>query len=139
MAPVAFKAFILACVQTKIHPFRIGQTLSDHPRSVGYHLSDGTLKINGKREKYTTALDLGAWDLSRAKLNEFTENLAKGGFAAFYREGPKWKGGEHIHAIFAGLPMKSQLRGQIRQWESKRRLERKKSYAWQRKWRRFWR
>jgi len=41
MAPLAFGGYIRACTNAGIHPFRIGQTIGDHPRSVGYHKRDG--------------------------------------------------------------------------------------------------
>ena len=134
MAPVAFKAFLQACNAAKVNPNRIGQTLGDHPRSKGYHLRDGTLG----GEDYCAALDLGVNDLTPSKRAEFLEAMARCGFAAWYRSGPKWKGGEHVHAVYAGLPMKAQLQGQVRLWNSERRGRQQKPLKWQKSWRRFW-
>jgi hypothetical protein len=113
MAPVAFAAYVRACNNAQIHPFRIGQTIGDHPRSVGYHKRDGVILVNGQKEEYCAAIDLGTWDLEDARINRFVRELGKQGFAAWYRHGPNWKNGEHIHAIYAFLPMKRQLRGQV--------------------------
>jgi hypothetical protein len=139
MHPVAFGAFVRACDNTGIHPWRIGQTLGDHPRSVGYHKRDGVATLNGERIEYSAAVDLGTWDLDEARIKRFVEALAQQGFAAFYRSGPKWQGNEHIHAIYALLPMKVQLRRQVRQFLRERRAQGKPHLAWREKLRRQWR
>ncbi len=134
MAPVAFHAFLQACNAAHVHPFRIFQTVGDAPRSKGYHLRDGTL--NG--EDYTAAADIGVDDLSPHKRAELLEALARVGFIAWYRSGPKWKDDEHVHAVYAGLPMKPQLQEQVRLWNRERRQSGKKELRWQKSWRRFW-
>ena len=133
MAPAAFEGFVRACYLAKVHPRRIGQTIGDHPRSVGYHLRDGTINYRGEKLDYSAAVDIGTQDLTRAQIDKLLEELARQGFAAFYREGGKWKGVEHIHAIYAPLELKPQLRGQLRQWAHKRRRERKPVYPWQKR------
>ena len=133
MAPAAFDGFMRACLGAKVHPRRIGQTIGDHPRSVGYHLRDGTLDYRGEKLDYSAAVDIGTQDLTRAQIDKLLEELARQGFAAFYREKGKWKGVEHIHAIYAPLEMKPQLRGQLREWARKRRRERKPVYGWQKR------
>jgi hypothetical protein len=135
MAPVAFKAFLQGCNAAHVHPFRISQTLGNYPRSKGYHLRDGTL--NG--EAYSAALDLGVDDLRPHKRAELLEALARVGFAAWYRSGPKWKNDEHIHAVYAGLPMKPKLQSQVRLWNRERRAKGREALRWQRSWRCFWR
>jgi hypothetical protein len=60
MAPQAFAAFMRACNRMKVSPYRIGQTIGNHPRSVGYHQRDGVLKVNGQNIDYCAAVDLGA-------------------------------------------------------------------------------
>lgn len=133
MAPAAFDGFKRACYRAKVQPRRIGQTIGDHPKSVGYHHRDGVVKYRGKKLDYTAAVDIGTQDLSRAQINRLLESLASQGFAAFYREKGHWKGGEHIHAIYAPLKMKPQLRGQLQEWASKRRRTKKRVYNWQRR------
>lgn len=128
-----------ACNNAGIHPWRIGQTLGDHPRSVGYHKRDGVAMLRGQRIEYSAAVDLGTWDLDEARIKRFLEALAQQGFAAFYRSGGKWKGNEHIHAIYALLPMKVQLRGQVRQYLRERRIQGKPRLKWEPKLRRQWR
>jgi hypothetical protein len=139
MHPAAFGAFIRACNNAGIHPWRIGQTLGDHPRSVGYHKRDGVTTLRGERIEYSAAADLGTWDLDDARIRRFVEALAQQGFAAFYRSGPKWKGNEHIHAIYTQLPMKPQLRRQVRQFLRERRYSGKPRLKWEQKLRRQWR
>lgn len=139
MAPAAFDAFLRACNNAKIQPYRIGQTLGNHPRSAGYHKRDGTLIYKGQRIDYSAAVDIATQDLNRQQINRFLETMGAQGFAAFYREGPRWRGGEHIHAIYAPLKMKWQLQRQVREWESDRRQAGKKAFKWQRKWRKNWR
>lgn len=101
---------------------RIGQTIGNHPRSAGYHLADGTYTLKGKKYPYCAAVDLGVNDLNRKQINRFLTNLARHHFAAWYREGPKWKYGEHIHAIYTRVAMKAQLRRQVRQFRRRHRL-----------------
>ena len=131
MAPVAFEAFVRACVRAKIHPWRIGQTLGEHPLSVGYHRKDGFVRVYGTDEAYCAAVDMGVGDLSDRKRGEFLEEMAGQGFAAFYREGGKWTGQEHVHAIYALLPMKPQLRGQVREFLRARRADGKRKLKWE--------
>ena len=143
MAPVAWQAYLRACQQAKLHPFRVGQTIGDHPLSAGYHKRDGVLHVNGQKVDYCTAVDLGTWGLSPRQINAFQEALVAQGFAAFYRHEGKWKGKEHIHAIYAFLPMKPQLQiqladflrerrrsGQRVRWEKKLRRQRRKLRHW---------
>ncbi|HEY0072530.1 MAG TPA: hypothetical protein VGB77_00390 [Abditibacteriaceae bacterium] len=134
MAPQAFKAFVKACYRAKIHPWRIGQTIGDHPLSVGYHKKDGVVQWKGNSFDYTTAVDVGTSDLNDYQIKVFLEALAQQGFAAFYRHEGKWKGREHIHAIYVLLPMKKQLRRQVRQFLRERRVARKKPPPWARQW-----
>jgi len=130
MASEAFNAYVRACVRTGIHPLRIGQTIGDHPRSVGYHKRDGVLEWQDQKYDYTTAVDIGVFDLQPAQIDRFPQALSQQGFAAWYRHGPRWTGGEHIHAVYAFLPMKSQLKGQVRQFL------RERNPPWEKKWKR---
>ena len=132
MAPVAWNAYLRACRQAKIHPLRVGQTIGNHPRSVGYHKRDGVLRVGKERVDYSAAVDLGTWDLTPAQINSFVDALADQGFAAFYRHKGKWKGGEHIHAIYAFLPMKPQLQLQVKEFLQSRKRE-GKSPKWRAK------
>ena len=134
MAPPAFYAYVRACHRAKIHPWRVGQTIGDYPLSVGYHHKDGTWWKHGEPFDYCAAVDLGTSDLSRQQIGVFIEEMAKQGFAAFYREGGKWKGREHIHAVYAMLPMKTQLRRQVREFLRERRKKRKPPLAWEKRW-----
>lgn len=134
MAPPAFKAFVCACYRAKIQPFRIGQTIGDNPLSAGYHHQDGVWWQGKASFDYCAAVDLGVSDLSAAQINAFLEELAKQGFAAFYRHEGKWKGHEHIHAIYALLPMKIQLRRQVREFLRDRRAAKKSALKWAKRW-----
>lgn len=115
MAPVAWKAYLRACDRAGVHPHRIGQTIGNHPRSKGYHHLDGRW-TGGLRTDYCAAVDIGVWGLSQNRIARFCVQLTRQGFAPFYRRGAKWKDGEHIHAIYALLPMKPQLRGQVNEF-----------------------
>ncbi len=136
MAPEAFRAYTRACAGARIHPWRIGQTLGNDPRSVGYHHRDGFIVENGQRYEYCAAIDLGALDLSEARRNLFLEKLAGQGFAAFWRFEGKWQGDKHIHAIYCLIPMKPQLRAQVLEWLEERRRDDKPRLRWIRKLRR---
>lgn len=138
MAPQAFKEFLAACREMNISPNRIGQTIGNHPRSVGYHKRDGVLKVGGERIDYTAAVDLSVTDLNDVQIAQFCRLLGKHGFAAWYRHGPRWRNGEHVHAVWGSLPMKQELRGQVTDWLRERRLAGGKAYGWERKVRREW-
>ena len=133
MAPAAFDGWMRACFRAQVQPRRIGQTIGDHPKSFDYHHRDGTVKYRGQKLDYCAAVDIGTHDLTRAQIDKLLEELARQGFAAFYREKGQWTGGEHIHAIYAPLPMKAQLRGQLQEWARKRKREHKPLYRWQKR------
>lgn len=135
MVPVAWQAYLRACAATKIHPHRIGQTIGANPNSVGYHKRDGVLQRGNQKIDYTAAVDLGVWDLTPQQINTFLDALATQGFAAFYRHEGKWQSNEHIHAIYAFLPMKPQLQIQIGEFLRERRKA-KKPVQWEKKLRR---
>jgi hypothetical protein len=56
--------------------------------------------------------------MSESDIRALLERLGRNGFAAWYRQpgSDGWPSGgaAHIHGVFAGVVMKSQLRGQIR-------------------------
>ena len=93
---------------------RITQTIGTAPASAGYHLADGT--ASGRA--YCAAVDLRSRDLSTAQLRALLDRLWSNGFVAWYRQpgsdGWPASGAPHIHAVFAGVVMKSQLRAQVR-------------------------
>jgi|GEM_PF-801988 len=93
---------------------RITQTIGSAPASAGYHAADGS--ANGL--DYCAAVDLRTRDLSTAQVRELLDQLGRNGFAAWYRQpgADGWPSSQapHIHAVFAGVRMKSQLRGQVR-------------------------
>ncbi|HEX8832977.1 MAG TPA: hypothetical protein VF719_02190 [Abditibacteriaceae bacterium] len=138
MAPVAYEGYLRACAYARVHPFRISQTIGDYPRSVGYHHRDGILRVGNEKIEYTAAVDIATNDLNRAQIDRLVRKLSQQGFAAFYREGPRWKGGEHIHAVYALLPMKPQLRGQVVEFLRDRRIEGARPHRWETRLRRRW-
>ncbi|MEZ4475237.1 MAG: hypothetical protein R3F60_31480 [bacterium] len=93
---------------------RISQTIGNAAASAGYHAADG--QADGL--DYCAAVDLRTRDLTRAQIRALLERLASHGFAAWYREpgADGWPADEapHIHAVFAGVRMKAQLQGQVR-------------------------
>lgn len=135
MTPGAFAAFLRACQHVGVHPFRIGQTIGNDPRSVGYHQRDGTLVIKNQKFNYCAAVDLGAQDMTEAHIQWFLRALTREGFAAWYRSGARWKGGEHIHAIYAPLKMKPQLEEQTRDFLRQRRRQGLPRLWWEKKFR----
>lgn len=95
---------------------RIIQTIGNAPASHGYHLADGT--VNGK--PYTTAVDLSTRGLSHIEVKKLLERLGRVGFAAWFRDpghdGWPSNATEHIHAVYAGAPMKDVLDNQVRDY-----------------------
>ena len=97
---------------------RISQTIGYAAASAGFHAPDGT--VGGLQ--YTAAVDLRTGDLSETEIRALLARLGENGFAAWYRK-PGYDGwpasdAPHIHAVFAGIIMKSELRGQIRDYLS---------------------
>ena len=92
----------------------ISQTIGSAPASAGYHAKDGT--VDGK--PYTAAVDLRTVGRSEAQIRTLLSNLGERGFAAWYRKpgADGWPSSEapHIHAVYAGCPMKAELDGQVR-------------------------
>lgn len=103
-----------------IAPGRIGQTVGNAGASSGFHLMDG--RVNG--QPYSAAVDIrtgalgdGSKPLTEKQIHELLEQLGRAGFAAWYRrpgedDWPK-KYGPHIHAVYAGVPMKPGLERQV--------------------------
>lgn len=95
---------------------RITQTIGSAPASAGYHARDGYVA----GAPYTVAVDLRARDLTETQLRALLGRLATNGFAGWYRKPgyDGWPSSEapHIHAVWAGAPMKSQLEMQVRDW-----------------------
>ena len=136
MAPVAFDAFVRACHQAKVNPNRITQTIGEHPRSVGYHKRDGEVTVRGVKYDYTAATDIHVSGLSERQIARLLQELSKQGFACWYRHGGSWTLNEHIHAVYALLPMKPQLRRQVKQFLRERREAGLSPLKWQKKLRR---
>jgi hypothetical protein len=94
----------------------ISQTVGYAAASAGYHAPDGT--ANGLN--YTAAVDIRIGGMNEAQIKTRLNSLALNGFAAWYRkpgsDGWPSSGAPHIHAVFTGVKMKSQLRGQVRDW-----------------------
>jgi hypothetical protein len=111
MHKTAFSAYIRACWLAGIDPNgRVVQTIGDAPASAGVHAQDGTLD----GQAYCAAVDLRTRDLTRAQIKMLLQRLAESGFACWYRYKGTFTANEHIHAIYAGLPMKAALRRQVR-------------------------
>jgi hypothetical protein len=101
-APSAFEAYLQACAEAKIAPYRVTQTIGNAPASAGYHAKDG--EENGA--PYCAATDLSDNGLSHAQIRKWLDRLAAHGFAGWFRN---WEGNTHIHVVYAALDMKSQL------------------------------
>ena len=92
----------------------ISQTIGHAAASAGYHEVDG--QANG--HDYCAAVDIRIMGRNNAQLRTLLQQLGENGFAAWYR----WPGHDgwpaadapHIHAVFVGVPMKVQLREQVR-------------------------
>lgn len=94
----------------------ISQTIGNAPASAGYHAADG----RAEGEPYTAAVDIRTGGLSNREIRQLLGRLGRNGFAAWYRQpgADGWPSNQapHIHAVFAGVRMKSQLRGQVRDY-----------------------
>jgi len=81
----------------------VSQGLGNAPASKGTHLAE-------PGSKYTAAVDLRTSGKSKQEISAMVERLRAQGFAAWYRD---WSGNEHIHAVYAGIPLKDSLQNQV--------------------------
>lgn len=92
----------------------MSQVIGYATASAGYHAPDG--QVDGK--DYTAAVDIRIGGMTETQIKARLDLLALHGFAAWYRkpgsDGWPSSGAPHIHAVFAGVKMKSQLRAQVR-------------------------
>jgi hypothetical protein len=96
----------------------ISQTIGSAPASAGYHAKDGT----ASGQPYTAAVDIRTVGRSESQIRTLLSNLGKQGFAAWYRKpgSDGWPSSEapHIHAVYAGCPMKAELDGQVKDFRA---------------------
>ena len=94
----------------------ITQTIGSAAASAGTHQQDG--KIGG--QPYCAATDLSVSGKTKSQIYKLVSALTDQGFAAYYRNPGKdgWPASEapHIHAIYAGVKMKSALKAQVKDW-----------------------
>ncbi len=93
---------------------QISQTIGNAPASAGYHAADGT----ADGHQYCAAVDIRTRNLNEQQILALLDALGRNGFAAWYRQpgSDGWPANQspHIHAVFAGIRMKAQLREQVR-------------------------
>jgi hypothetical protein len=108
--PGAFSALQRVAVTHRITQ-GIDNNLSDRGN---VHYADLTIGGIG----YTGAVDISVRCLSEAQIRTLLARLADLGFAAWYRKDGQddWKGPPHIHAVWAGSPLKPVLRRQVESW-----------------------
>lgn len=99
-----------------VSPSQVTQTVGFAAASAGFHAPDGT--VDG--HSYTAAVDVSVRGLSTSQITTLLDRLGQNGFAAWYRNPGHdgWPADEvaHIHAVFAGVIMKAQLRDQVRDY-----------------------
>ena len=95
------------------------QAFGDAKLSKGTHLHEPRslqdmtavrYKLGGKFYSAAADLSVKAGGLNHTQIATWIEELCRAGFVAFYRAPPKF--GEHIHAVYAGVPMKPVLQKQ---------------------------
>jgi hypothetical protein len=93
---------------------RITQGMNDSPDRGNVHQADAT--INGK--PYTAAVDISVRCLAPAQIKALLGQLAEAGFSGWYRKPGQddWTGPPHIHAVWAGSPLKPFLKYQVESW-----------------------
>ncbi|WP_394830517.1 hypothetical protein LVJ94_28830 [Pendulispora rubella] len=108
----------------KLPAWRIMQTCGNAPASKGSHAKDGSFKdLDGKTKVYCAAVDIstrtkpGGPQMAAKAVKNVLFYLGKVGFAAWYRDPGHdgWPSNEvhHIHAVYAGVPMKAMLDRQV--------------------------
>ena len=126
MHPRARKAWDAACKQANLRPV-VTQTQGNAKASAGYHASDGTYRTeSGTVQSYCAAVDVSVNQMAvrlsdgkkirmdEAHVKWFLHCLAQNGFVAWYRYKGSFKDNKHIHGVYCGVPMKPQLRGQVK-------------------------
>ncbi len=113
MAPAAFDAYIRACFHAGVSPDRVRQTIGNAPASKGFHKRDGILLDGAQPVPYCAAVDLDTGNLKPEQIRALLLELARQGFAAWYRYTGSFTTNRHIHAIFVGLRMKLALQRQV--------------------------
>lgn len=106
-----------ALVQAGVGAGRVGQTIGNAAASAGTHAADGI----ADGHSYCAAVDLrinnGGNFLSDSQVKLLIAKLSEVGFAAYFRNPGHdgWPAQEirHVHAVFAGCPMKRALRNQV--------------------------
>jgi hypothetical protein len=110
---------------------RITQGINNSATRGNVHNTDGV--FNG--QPYTGAADISVRCLTAEQIRTLLERLADAGFAAWYRKSGEddWTGPPHIHAVWAGCPLKPVLQQQVTSWlEGKNGLGSNRPYQ-------FWR
>jgi len=121
MVPNAWKAYLKACQGAGLQPRDILQTVGNAKASANTHKADGSFKNEqGAKEFYTAAADIRTKDLTEKQIHKLLLNLARNGFAAWWRHEGSFKNNQHIHAIYANVPMKRSLRNQVHSFLARR-------------------
>lgn len=92
---------------------RAGLSAADVSQGLGHARASKGTHEHEPGSSYTAAVDIRTGGKSQAEIKSTLEKLWAQGFAAWYRSGPKWSGNEHIHAVYAGVPMKDMLESQV--------------------------
>jgi hypothetical protein len=105
-----------AALQSMALAHRITQAINHSLERGNVHDTDVT--IQGR--PYTAAVDISVRCLSAAQIRSLLDALATRGFAGWYRKAglDDWTGPPHVHAVWAGSPLKPVLRQQIESWLS---------------------
>jgi hypothetical protein len=103
-----------SALKTEAVAHRITQGINHAPERGNVHDTDVT--INGK--PYTGAVDISVRCLTAAQIQALLARLAAHGFAGWYRNPGRdgWSGPPHIHAVWAGSPLKAILQWQVESW-----------------------
>lgn len=81
----------------------VSQGLGDAAASAGTHLAE-------PGSRYTASVDIRTSGRSSGEIRKIVSDLRAQGFAAWYRN---WPGNQHIHAVYAGVPLKSSTSQQV--------------------------
>lgn len=122
MTDAQYHAFCDACDEATICPPkfparpRIVQAIGDAKASAGFHHQDGVQ--DGR--PYCAAIDVSVksfqvhgMNTARLQIKWFLYHMALHGWAGWYRFTGSFAHNQHIHAVWAGLPMKPALENQI--------------------------
>lgn len=89
---------------------RAGLSASDVTQGLGHAAASKGTHEAEPGSRHTGSVDIRTSGRSTAEIKKIVHRLRAQGFAAWYRN---WPGNQHIHAVYAGIPLKGSTSSQV--------------------------